>query len=330
MYPQSGPGPGAPGPAVAEPQSVAAFLFGVIARRRTWLNFAYLWLAFPLGLSYLVFLVTGLSVGIGLSITLVGIPILLLVVVAWWALAAFERASARALLGADVGPTPRPWRSAEGLWARMRAVLGAGSTWRDLAFLLLKFPMGIASFVLCVTGLAIVVSFIGAPILQQFGALTIGGARVDSWLLAALLVPVGILALLVWLHVLNGFAWLSARLAEALLGRGERGSEVGAEAGPVMAPMAPYGPRQESWPTQTQQQGAPLAWGQAPPQGWAYAPPQVWVYPAPQTPPSPQAPQTPPQTPQARTPQAPQAQPPADAMSPETSPETAGEQPAEP
>lgn len=266
MYPPAGRASGTPDTVTpGEPQSVAVFLFGVIARRRTWLNSAYLWLAFPLGLFYFVFLVTGLSVGIGLSITLVGFPILLLMVAAWWVLAAVERATARTLLGVRIAPAPRPWQKAEGWLARIRAHLSAGATWRDLAFLLLKLPMGVASFVLCVTGLAIVVSLIGAPVLQQFDAITIAGERIDidSWILAAIFVPIGILALFVWLHVLNGFAWLSARLAEGLLGSGERTPEVGAAAGPAVAPMAPY----------------------APPQAWAYPQPQAWVYTPPQAPP---------------------------------------------
>lgn len=49
--------------------------FGVVAEPRSYLNIVYLLLAFPLGTFYFVFLVTGLSLGFGLIITLVGIPI---------------------------------------------------------------------------------------------------------------------------------------------------------------------------------------------------------------------------------------------------------------
>jgi hypothetical protein len=53
--------------------------FGVIVDPQSYLNIVYLLVAFPLGTFYFVFLITGLSFGFGLFITLFGIPILLLV-----------------------------------------------------------------------------------------------------------------------------------------------------------------------------------------------------------------------------------------------------------
>ena len=72
--------------------------FGVVAEPRSYLNIVYLLLAFPLGTFYFVFLVTGLSLGFGLIITLVGIPILLLVLSGSWVLCRFERQVAITLL----------------------------------------------------------------------------------------------------------------------------------------------------------------------------------------------------------------------------------------
>jgi hypothetical protein len=65
--------------------------FGVIVKLETYLGLIYLFLAFPLGLSYFIFLVTGLSLGISLLIIWVGLLILLLVFAAVWGLSAFER-----------------------------------------------------------------------------------------------------------------------------------------------------------------------------------------------------------------------------------------------
>lgn len=52
--------------------------FGILLEGRTYVKLAYLALAFPLGIAYLVALTVGFSVGIGLSVLLVGIPIVLL------------------------------------------------------------------------------------------------------------------------------------------------------------------------------------------------------------------------------------------------------------
>lgn len=212
-------------------RSMARTVFGVVARGQTWRNFVHLWLDFPLGLFYFIVLVIALTMGIGLVIVLVGVPILLLTAALWWCFAAFERALARALLAADVPPAPRPWTRGEGVTGRLRAHFGAGVTYADLAYLFVKLPLGLVSFVLCVTGAAMVVAFVGAPFFQSTGNLHLFGQRVDSWALALLLVPVGVAAFVAWLHLLNGWAWVERKVAEGLL-RGEA------------TPLAPAGPEE--------------------------------------------------------------------------------------
>jgi len=125
--------------------------FGVVTRPRTWLNLLFHVLAFPLGLFYFVFLVTGLSVGLGTVIIWVGVPILLLVAGAWWLFGSFERIQARALLGADVANAPRAWETVEGIWGKFKAHFGNAATWKDLLYLLAKLAFGVVSFTLLVT-----------------------------------------------------------------------------------------------------------------------------------------------------------------------------------
>ena len=84
-----------------ESSAVSGF-FRVVKRPQTWLNVLFQWLAFPLGLFYFIFLVVGLSLGLGLLVVWVGIPILLVVAGAWWLFGSFERLQARYLLEADV------------------------------------------------------------------------------------------------------------------------------------------------------------------------------------------------------------------------------------
>jgi len=57
-----------PGSSVAVSVSVVRVFFGVVADPQSYLNIFYLLLAFPLGIAYFVFLVTGISVGTGLII----------------------------------------------------------------------------------------------------------------------------------------------------------------------------------------------------------------------------------------------------------------------
>ena len=67
-------------------------IVGVAVDPRSYVNIFYLLLSFPLGLFYFVFLVTGISLGVGLTIIWVGIPILLLVLGGSWLLCKLERA----------------------------------------------------------------------------------------------------------------------------------------------------------------------------------------------------------------------------------------------
>ena len=81
--------------------------FGVAVRGQTYLNMLYLLLAFPLGLFYFVFLVTGLSLGVSLVIVWVGIFFLLIVFTVWIALLVMERYLAIQLLHEDIPPINR-------------------------------------------------------------------------------------------------------------------------------------------------------------------------------------------------------------------------------
>jgi hypothetical protein len=211
---------------------------GVVRRSRTWLGVLYHWLAFPLGLFYFVFLVTGLSLGVGLVVVWVGIPLLLVVAGAWWLFGAFERWQARALLGADVPSSPREWERVDGVWAKLRAHFGSGSTWKDLLYLIVKLPLGIVSFTLLVTGLSLVFWFLALPVFSLADEPMVNGTWVPPLWLGIVSVPVGILVFIVALHVLNAWGWVCARWAEVMF-RGPATAVPAAPPAPLAGPAAP-------------------------------------------------------------------------------------------
>jgi hypothetical protein len=195
--------------------------FGVVTRPATWLNVLYQVLAFPLGLFYFIFLVVGLAVGLGLVIIWVGIPVLLVVTGAWWLFAAFERLLATHLLDADVGSSPRPWEGANGVWGKLKAHFGSGSTWKDLVFLLAKLLFGVVSFTIVVALGACVAWLFALPAAAyyHFHAISWGSGHgwIPAWWIAVLAVPAGVLLLVASLHVVNAWGWVCARWAELLL-----------------------------------------------------------------------------------------------------------------
>lgn len=215
--------------------------FGVVTWPRTWLGIVFHLLAFPLGLFYFVFLVVGLALGVGLVVVWVGIPVLLVVTGAWWLFTALERLQAHHLLGADVPPAPRPWEAADGVWGKLKAHFGAGSTWLGLAYLIAKLAFGTASFALVMTLGGVVVALLAMPALAILDVPVVNGTWVPPLWLGLLCAAFGVLAFFGSLHVLNAWSWVCARWAELLFcGPGSPGRQV--SPGPPPPPVPPASP----------------------------------------------------------------------------------------
>ncbi len=178
----------------------------------------YLLLSLGLGTTWFVILVVGLSTGIGLLITLLGIPILIGVLFATRPMADLERALVHGLLDARaVGHYRRPER--DGGWAAITARVADPQTWKDVAYLACQFPLGILWFAL--TGLAITVpaSLVTAPL---WFAVVPGGVEIlfwdiDSWLEAIVVVPIGALLVVPARYLIDGLGIAHAYWARLLL-----------------------------------------------------------------------------------------------------------------
>jgi hypothetical protein len=204
--------------------------FGVAGRGQTYLNALYLLVSFPLGILYFVFLVTGLSLGISLIIVWVGLLILSAVFVAWYGLLIFERQLAIWMLKEDIPPMTREDMSHLSLWQKFVAAVKNPVTWKGLLYLFARFPLGVFSFVVLITLLALSASLLAAPLYYRYVLevvppmhLTINGAVFDRWLIdtpieAALACFAGILVTLGSMHVLNSLAWVSGKFARVMLG----------------------------------------------------------------------------------------------------------------
>jgi hypothetical protein len=190
---------------------------------QTYKHVLYLALSFPLGLLYTVLLTMGFALGVALSVVLVGVVVLVGTLFATRAVAAFERDQANALLDADLAAPDDLDPDRQGVVGAVRARLEAGSTWRGLGFLVLKFPLGVAAFVLLVSTIGVALDLIFLPVAPE-GALqtTISGWQVadafttDTQRLLA--VPIGALCGLLGLHLVDAFARLPTAAASALLG----------------------------------------------------------------------------------------------------------------
>jgi len=134
----------------------------------------YLSLAFPLGTGYFVGTVVGPSLGISLSVFLIGLPILPATLGGVVLVAADERGAARRLLGADIPPPSWGLSQASRLRDQMLTVLTNPVLWGSLVFVLSKLAIGVAAFTIIVVVLLLGLSLLGVNIL------TAGGARMRS------------------------------------------------------------------------------------------------------------------------------------------------------
>jgi len=194
--------------------------FNVILKAQTYMNMLYLFLSFPLGLAYFIFLVTGLSVGIGLAITLVGIPILVLMMFAWRGLGRLEQMMTDGLL--DVSIAYNPGKEKMKFFASILSHLKDPFTWKSLVYLILKFPIGLFSFIVFVVFISVSISFVLAPLLLLIVKLAnipvyFGPSLIDSWFLAFPLFVFGFFLLFISLHLFNGLAYLFGRFGRLML-----------------------------------------------------------------------------------------------------------------
>ncbi|MFD3869705.1 sensor histidine kinase [Streptomyces sp. NPDC058623] len=118
---------------------------------RTWRELTYLLLGLPLSILYFSLAVTGVSLGAGLLVTFVGVPVLAGVLAMCRGFGQVERARVRGLLRVPLAD-PAPIRAARsGLLPAVGALLKSGSAWRHLLYSVIHFPWAVFAFVLSLT-----------------------------------------------------------------------------------------------------------------------------------------------------------------------------------
>jgi signal transduction histidine kinase len=108
---------------------------------QAWRDLLYLSAAFPIGMVSFIVLITGLAVGIGTAIVMVGFPILAVTLLLSHLGANIERERAALAIGAPIARPPRR-ATRDSLLKQLIAFLRDRATWKELAYLLLLGPLG--------------------------------------------------------------------------------------------------------------------------------------------------------------------------------------------
>ena len=203
-------------------------IVGVIAEPQSYRDLGYLLLGLPLGALWFTALVSGLSVAISmLVVALLGIPMLLgMWYLTRW-LANVERSTVNLLLGQhlDLAPMASPDRG--NLWVRLRSMSSDRDRWRELGYLVLRFPVGVATFTIAATAVATPFLIAYAP----FAARYRGSRPFGDWSLSPrmedfassspwswFLVPLGVAIVIPALHLVNALASACRRWTTSWLG----------------------------------------------------------------------------------------------------------------
>ena len=102
-------------------------------------------------------------------------------------------------------------------WRQFKAHLSDRLTWTGMLYLFLKFPVGVASFVIVVTLASLTASLLGAPFYYWVG----DGIDFDIWQVdelweALIFMLAGVPSLFISLHLFNATAYVSGRIARVM------------------------------------------------------------------------------------------------------------------
>jgi uncharacterized membrane protein len=159
--------------ALAQPAAPAATdparrILGVFLDPRAYGALLFMFLSLATGILYFTWAVTGLSLSIGLSILIIGLPFMLLFLASIRLFSLLEGRLVESLLGVRMPRRPRFATQEGSVWGRLRSWLADRRTWTTLLYMVLKLPMGVFSFVVFTVLMSISLTLLAAPITQAF------------------------------------------------------------------------------------------------------------------------------------------------------------------
>lgn len=206
--------------------------FGVAADPRAYSALFYMLLSLATGIFYFTWVVTGLSLSAGLAVLIVGVPFVILFFASVRLLSLVEGRIVEVLLGERMPRRPTYQAPDQPLLSRIGAMFSDPRSWTTLLYMLLMLPLGVGYFTVAVSGLAVSLSFIAAPLAALFGDVDLG-VEVDGWQFLRiddyqvtssleawqlpLLFVAGVLLLFVLLHLVRGVGRFHGLLAKHLL-----------------------------------------------------------------------------------------------------------------
>jgi uncharacterized membrane protein len=210
-------------------QNLLSRFFSVYSDPRAYVSLFFMFLSLVTGCVYFTFAVTGLSLSLGLSILIIGLPVFLGFVGMTRVMSFGEGRLLEAVSGERMPRRPVHPGAPDGLVARILEMLKDVRTWTTIIYFLMMLPLGIVYFVTVVTWLAVGVSFLLVPVAgiaqrlgwwvpwENTGRIAFTPAWIDTpggWVFD---VVFGVVVLTSLLHVARVVVSTHARTAKTLL-----------------------------------------------------------------------------------------------------------------
>lgn len=188
-------------------------------------SLAYLAMNLPIGIGSFVFVVTAMSVGLSTVIIWVGLAALAVAILVMRGLAGLERMRVHAMLGTYIASPYRPLPD-KGRWVSR---VKDPATWKDMAYLVLMLPLGIAEFVIVVVAWAVSlyltllpVWWLWAPHDWDLEVWDRSVWSIGSWVGTLPFAGLGVLLLALAIIITNALGTMHAVYARAMLGPSPR------------------------------------------------------------------------------------------------------------
>jgi uncharacterized membrane protein len=213
-----------------EAKSSLGRFFDVFLDPRTYTSLFLMLLGLPRGIFYFVLAAAGLSLSLGLSPLIIGVPFFLMFMAICRVVSLAEGRLIEATTGVRMPRRPVYQGKTLSFWARIGEMLKDPRTWTTIAYFIVMLPLGILYFVLALVGLTVSLALTVLPIAgilalaDWFGP---GGVEVFSdaqpyWVFHTgfgipLLGLGGLVLLTSVMHLARGIGRLQATFAKSML-----------------------------------------------------------------------------------------------------------------
>lgn len=208
-------------PAATRRTSIVGRFFSIFADPLAYSSLFYMILSLATGIFYFTWAITGLSLSLGLSILIFGLPFAVLFISTVRALSLVEERLVESMLGVRMPRRTLYANRGKPFTQRIKQMFVDPRTWSTLLYMGLKLPLGIMYFVFAIVGLSLSLALTVAPITKatlDIGMLNINGVAYAPplWALPFTFVA-GIVLLGLTLHMARGIGRMQGQLAKHFL-----------------------------------------------------------------------------------------------------------------